>query len=109
MAKKLSAANFPPDSMTGDNTFPKNLKELPKNEWLRVVKTRKRISPYDNSHEITFVSENGQHHLVWATPSMIKRIKEYEKLQENGQHVYIKYIGLMETPYFKHKFDSILY
>ena len=42
----------------------------------------------------TFVSENGNFHLVWGTPSMIERIKEYEKLQENGQYVYIKYINL---------------
>ena len=33
MVEKLPG-NFPPDSMTGDNTFPKNLKEIPKNEWL---------------------------------------------------------------------------
>ena len=44
MDEKLPT-NFPPDSMTGDNVFPKNLKELLKNEWLRVVKIRKRISP----------------------------------------------------------------
>ena len=95
--------------MTGDNVYPKNLKELPKNVWLRVVKTRKRLSTYDDSHEITFVLENDQYHLVWATPTMIKRIKEYEKIQENGQHVYIKYIGLTEPPYSRHNFDSILY
>ena len=108
MVEKLPG-NFPPDSMTGDNTLPKNLKEIPKNEWLRVDKTRKRPSLYDDTYEITFVSENGQHHLVWATPSMMKRIKEYEKVQENGQHVYIKYIGLTEPPYSRHSFDSILY
>ena len=95
--------------MTGDNVYPKNLKELPKNVWLRVVKTRKRLSTYDDSYEITFVSENDQYHLVWATPTMMKRVKEYEKIQENGQHVYIKYIGLTEPPYSRHEFDSILY
>ena len=73
MAKKLYG-KFPPDSMTGHNTIPKNLKELPKNEWLRVVKVGKGISLYDNVYEITFVSENGQHHLVWATPSMMEPI-----------------------------------
>ena len=101
--------NFPPDSMMGDNAFPKNLKTLLKNEWLRVVKRRKRISPYDNSHAITFVLENGQHHLVWAAPSMIERTREYEKYKINGQNVYIKYVGFSGGTYSKHTFDSILY
>ena len=47
MAEKLSG-NFPTYSMTGDSTFLKDLKELPKNKWLRVVKMHKRLSSYNN-------------------------------------------------------------
>ena len=107
MDEKLPENN-PPDSITGE-VFPKNLKELPKNEWSKVIKIHKRTSPCANSYEITFLSKNGNLHLVWGIPSMIERIKEYEKLQENEQHTYIKYIGLMEFPYPQHKFDSISY